>query len=939
MFSFLSKRKKLNKVVFTAIVLVFGFQLLKPATVFAQGGPTTVIEDLPRRIKQQTIDSVTMVTMNFLSRFIDKIAYDTAKALASGARGNKPVIYRGSPGEYMKKTASEASASAVDQLFKEKLGFGICKVPDINFRMNLQAGLRQIYGDRPQAECDWTDVKNNWQDFKEKNPNLDPAKADDKFVESFRKNTGYSKSGFGVAMKSTAAIGNTKIAGEQRARLERIVNESFKPVKDTISGDILTPSETTEEESKSVTQKARNEAQREGIQSALESGSVNAIAHGASVFVNTLAGSLLDQLLNGGLVPPRGGGSGSSGGGIASEFAGPASGYRQAAEKAFSFLVTNPPSVQLNQINLVNQFSTCPPEPEIRGKNNCVIGQGLAQAIQEANTGDPLTIEEALEQGLIENKPIVPPDHSLDKTRNCYKQGYCYSNIKKLRKARILPLGFEIAAKNADADQLSWTLKKVMDGFQDCNRGQGPMRDAEHPYCHLIDPNWIIKAPETMCVGNKEPGPQLTRSGSANRKKRCVNTKSCVKRGSDGSCQAYGYCVKEESTWQLPGESCPAQYNTCTTYFDEDNQAQSYLSRSLEFGECNAGNTGCRAYSLEKKNGDWLSSVETISQSNSGDQNLKLNEGRNKIVHFDDDISGKTCSKDQWGCSEFFAGNLIGTSTVEKTNEKIHLKQAPSYLSCYDADPSTAKTDRPQTIAEAKSAFNNSQQCENFASACVQEEVGCKDWDPVTQPGDSIPGKIGQNTCARECVGYGTFRQRATEFDPAVSQVSFIPDDGQSCPARFEGCSEFTNLAESGAGGERREYYTELTSCENPTGDNQKTFYTWEGREGEGFKLQKHQLAVYVDNQTSQPNEDDYTYIQNLLKKNSIPNFNPKQFFAEGTPKYNSFDKDQLQDFYKKCNENSYKKLIQNPRSPDAADPGCRAFYDEDGNAHYRLAS
>jgi len=935
MFSLFSNKKRTPLSIIGLIIFIIGFgvNILRPLPVHAQL-PVTVTSDPQRKIGKVIKNAASTMMIQFMSKFINKMAYDAATALSDAARGKKPAVYKKPAGKYLADTASDASADAINNVMEKNLGFGICSLPDIELKANLQVNLSNIFSEKkpPKPDCTWTDAAKSFGEFKKNAADLNPANADEKFMESFKENTSFQQSGLGVGLQTEAKIGETKIKAAQKADLERKINEGFKPIKDTISGNVKTPADVVKHESKAATEKEKKEAQQQSMGDALASGAIAALTQGVSIFVNTLASNLLDQLLN----PGKGGGLApeSEEGGFSSEFAGPAAGTREAAESAFSFLITDPPSAQLNQINLLSQLTACPSQPRLKSKYNCAMGQGLAQAIQNAQAGDPLTLQEALDQGIIENKPIIPPDHALNASRNCYKQGYCYSNIKKLRKARILPLGFEIAARNADPDQLSWTLKKVMEGFQDCNRGSGPIRDAEHPYCHLIDPNWVIKLPEQLCVGNEEPGPRLTREGGQLRNKRCVNIKTCIKgEGKNQECKGYGYCRKEENIWRLPGEQCPAHYNTCTTYFDDNNQAQSYLSRTLDFSSCSAGNVGCRAYSLEKKNGDWLSSVENISTSNSADLDLKLEEGRDKIARFDDDITDNTCSQESWGCTEFIEGEMVNTNTIEKTNQTTHLKQAPAYLSCYDSNPSTAETDRPQTITEAKSALNNNQQCSNFAAACVQEEVGCKNWDPVSQPGDELPAKIGNNTCPSACVGYGTFRQRETVFEPEINQLNFIPSDGESCSAQFEGCSEFTNIAERAEGGERLEYYTELQSCEEPTENNQKTFYTWSGQEGEGFKLERHQLAVYVDDPGT-GSEDDYDYLNDLLSSPAT-----SSIITTGSPKYNSFNQEQLQDFYTRCNEESYKTLIQNPRDPDAADPACRAYIDDSGETYYRLSN
>ena len=150
----------------------------------------------------------------------------------------------------------------------------------------------------------------------------------------------------------------------------------------------------------------------------------------------------------------------------------------------------------------------------------------------------------------------------------------------------------------------------------------------------------------------------------------------------------------------------------------------------------------------------------------------------------------------------------------------------------------------------------------NFARVCVEEEVGCQGYTPAVGNGPEVPGVVGNNICAAECVGYDAFQQEASNFDPEIYPLYFVPDRaranmenaGQVCSEQYAGCSEFTNLDTVGAGGEGLEYYTKIKYCEKPVEENgqiknRKTFYTWEGSASEGFVLRVHELKP-VDQET-----------------------------------------------------------------------------------------
>ena len=45
-----------------------------------------------------------------------------------------------------------------------------------------------------------------------------------------------------------------------------------------------------------------------------------------------------------------------------------------------------------------------------------------------------------------------------------------------------------------------YNTQKRWNGFNGCNFGNPDnLADAGHPYCRMIDPNWVIKYPETQC--------------------------------------------------------------------------------------------------------------------------------------------------------------------------------------------------------------------------------------------------------------------------------------------------------------------------------------------------------------------------------------------------------------------------------------------------------
>ena len=865
------------------------------------------------KIEQSIWGSAVQAILSGVSYFTNKFAYDSAVYLSSSAKGQKPVIYQDGFGSYLKKTLEESIMSAVEDL---SLNYGVnfCK-PDTRIQLFLNIGIQdllfpEIAAPTPPA-CTFREFKGNWSNAYYQTKNqlsgiLDAPPIEVAFLES----NNLADTDFGIAFGAIDLVRNKVSQDVEGAKNQRLEGQGIKPLMSPISDTIVTPWQTYAEAIKGVAPLAVEQNGIDGALWALGTGSTAAVISASGVFLNNLSSQLLQQVFTTGFFPDK---NRSSIAGDSASF-GSASfeDYRRAAEAAFSFFFTSVPIKQLNAYNIEIVFAACPENP---GLNNCVIDSGLQKALQIAKQGTPLTIQEAVKQGLLDpNKPFISPKRLLDHNdvRTCYLKGYCYSNLQKLRKVSVLPLGFELAALRADPDNLrDWTLGKVMAGFEDCTRdGDGnAIFDVAKPFCHLVDPNWVLKIPETRCESLVN-GPELLSSNISNRKEECVDVSTCVSEGENGECLGdFGYCTQEKNVWRIDGNTCPAEYATCTNYMSQGGEISSYLSRTVDYNECNADSVGCRAYSTEQKDSTWVSSADA-------DLNLK-NLGRNQTIYFGSEINATTCPESANGCSAFY------TLTADGAKDRLtYLKKAPDYLSCYDTKPITSEIDWPKTKADLSLLINDAK-CDAFAEVCLPSEVDCDSYTPLAG-GPTVPGVIGNNYCASECVGYDTFRQEPTAFAPIDYPLYFIPTDGDQCSVQYAGCDEFTNIEASSAGGETLEYYSDFKQCEKPDEGNDKVFYSWEGSVTEGFVLKVHHLSAI--------NSARRSYIVNLQMDGFV-----EDSLSIGSPAYNDDTKNALYKNYDSCNENNYNTLINDPFSINAASEDCRAFYDDAGSVFYRI--
>lgn len=865
--------------------------------------------------------------MNAATFFVRKVAYDTAVYVASGGKGQSALIFQDGIDGYLGNVALDTAAEAIHQI-GEPFGLNLCQLPDIRIQTFLQIGLREIYSESPTPNCTWTQFRSNIG-FDE-DGKWSPKVFEDKYgknaskliPQKFSDVVSVKQSDFGISLGAIGQIDRVTVGREQAAAIERIANQGIKDVTGLISGDIVTPAESIQKELGTLSAKEQADLSIEQLSGIYGTELLNLIPFAGQVFLNAFASTLLKNALSDGIVPER------------AQYSQNAFGIfrdnRAAAEAAF----TDFKGVDVGAIaeyDVISHFSACPKNPRL---NNCVMDADLARAVARGGIeGEAMTIQEAMDEGLLHPEwPLISPRREVDNTDvDCYKQAYCYSNIQKMRKARILPIGFEIAAFKADPDQTNlWTLKKVVENFDNCAPNGQPSN--QYPYCHLINPNWVIKAPAASCP-TEGFGPNLLTGRSPNRAPECIDLSTCVAKDADGKCISQGYCTKEKNTWNFVADSCRAEYATCRTYTRRTGSASSYLSRTLDYSQCTKDSVGCRAYSLEQNaQGQWLQRTQV-------DLALKQNlPGRNQVVYFNEKIRNYSCSKSDNGCHAFFTGlrdaneQLVTTGTgqfVQDPAKRVaYLKKAPDYLGCYDANLTTKRIDPPLTLTQIRSDVSQDARCNDFARVCLASEVGCESY---TQPADptapAIPGKVGANSCSSSCVGYDTYKQLDTKFERGQFPLYFVPTEAQLCSRENRGCDEFTNLDESSAGGEKLEYYTDIKYCEKPNANNQKAFYSWEGSDVEGFVLRVHNLRPMA--------QADTTYI--VGTNPNLGTANAATVFRPGSPAYADDMQQSIENNYRDCNEAAYLLRIQDRLDPAAAEPDCRQLYDDNGEVYYRM--
>ncbi|HLC70053.1 MAG TPA: hypothetical protein VJH75_03340 [Patescibacteria group bacterium] len=900
---------------FFIIVFVGSFVLVRPAKAF----PVTVLSDLQAQIqavyasiKDNIKQAIIQAAINALSSAMKKMAYDSAVWLASGGKGQSPFAHTSSFGDYMEQVADDAGGRFIEDL-GNGLHLNLCNIPDVRADLALRIGLKQRYNPDTaiKAECKFSEFIENWSSGDNWASQYGSEEA---LLKRFNASIRMEDTDFGIYLATSQQIDQTILRQQDAEKFERLEGGGWKAMKSLISGQTLTPAQQIQHEANANLPSAQTKRSEQQIGAALGSGSVAGITSAMSVFLNTLSSQMIKNFQTKGILP-FGLCLGETGGEhCKNDPEQPESiqriGGRRAAEALFAdYLSSKVHSV--SDYPILEEFIACD-DAYNASPNNCTIDQSFVKAVEEARYSDPLTIRQAVDKTLLNGswKLISPKNKALNNDKNCRNSAFCYNNIKKLRLAGILPLGFEIAALQADPDAPA-SLDDYLKGFGDCNyidpnnKALGIINDqSDKPYCHLIDPNWILKVDSARCNA-KVFGNEVAPSGDGSRMEECVDLSTCVGYNPDGSCYSYGYCLRSQNYWDFDLDNCDRQYATCKVFTDNTGNNVSYLARTLQTEDCNKENAGCTAYSLFMNlEGKWMAPYIPKDIQSFGVIWAWLEPYESTAVHFNGSVDS-SCSTQSAGCSAFKVAN--------SPDKVLSLKKAPNYLHCYDTTltgtVAVAQGNQwPETYADLqKVKAVASPECSNYAGVCIEEEVGCALYTPLSYLGRDIPGKFkpaevvaGQlqwnDQCDQSCVGYDAYKEMPSTYSSGYDPVYIIPSSNATCRIEDDGCSSFTNLSTAIGQQENVEYYSYLRACVNP-GNNvtAKNFYTYEGSIVGGYQLQVFTL----------------------------------QADSTGRPRYNP--ETERANYELQCNAALY--------SGGQASPDCRQFNDEAGLVYYALLS
>lgn len=582
--------------VFAAVcLLLVATSVGVPLAVSAQWTTTEVAspyEDTKTVVNETVEKPLTValfgVLVNFVTFIGQRIAYDAAVALATAGNGEEPLINLQDPQDYFTSLGEDVGGAAVDALSASleaaNIHFNLCNPKAPAIRLVLQLGIKSAFK-RPEPTCDWQNIAGNWEGF------VADSFGDDhpdqfllsNFAQAINPRTTDLTAGISLYTDIIDEANLSKSVGFA----DYLAKNGYKDVADVVTGAVKTPASVIEDTWKKSLPNDNQKQNQATFFAILQMKDVwkQLGLSMLSTFTNTLLSKFTDRIY-GGLFDVQI--DESSPFDVASiGFVGGV----EAAEAHFRSILSFSPT-KLDTYNIISEFTTCP-GTTTRQLNYCVMDSNFATAVGASDSGDPFTVQEAIDEGLLGGDwPLISPTDSRNIDYNCYTYGFCYANLVRMRLARVIPTGWEMAA-TLQGDSGGDTLQTVIDAFD----------DTASPYYHLIDPNWVLKYPTSQC--NALMAGQLVSDAGSSRGNECVDAPSCIREDASGTCVGgYGYCAREQNSWNFRGTDCPEEYATCLAFDNGNGTDGAWLLNTTDSSNCTADNAGCLWYSTEKEEGD-----------------------------------------------------------------------------------------------------------------------------------------------------------------------------------------------------------------------------------------------------------------------------------------------------------------------------------------------
>ncbi|MEI7452413.1 MAG: hypothetical protein WCK37_04415 [Candidatus Falkowbacteria bacterium] len=690
-------KKKLSGVLLL-VLIAFGFLMpnishATPADTI--GGPVAIIRKVTDVVQSKFKDTLQKVGSALLkgaiSKALNKIAIDAATYAGSGGEGQKPLFVTKGLGAYMKDIGDNAIGDAMEQ-FAQGTGINICS-PNLDFKLKIGLGLSALTEQKRPSDsaCKFSTMSQNWKnDINAKWAAFQSPDLLKNVAGSFSLSAPAGINASYSVLSGAADTSKTKVNDATNGQL--IGKGWLTPTN--IGGQVTTAPGQAEADLANIKQTQ---------QASLLQTTGNVFVDAGKVFVNQLAVTAFNRALKklatgdvGNIIPgvtvgsddwwhkqimavttcdrtPLDGCNASSkndqdqskcyagyscnsdckcvddNAAVAStdNLYNPNAVNNTGGIKAITQSLQTFAKPKFNvqaDLNVLASLNSCPDAgPYGVGPTDCVLDDKFMQAVQEKKT-----VAEAISEGTLDPTWKMTADDN-----KTYQDAYTMRDIKILGQYRILPVGWQqIIATSTINKNPNITLGDAMACFDpnDAYTNFSPNFNSDGNgdiWCQgLVDPNWVLKAPQTQCaklgVGNQLLSKDVTTEGVliTRNDNYCADVQSCISENKDGSCNKFGYCTQEKRTWNFASDACDPVYNTCNTYVGSDGTQASYLANTLDYSNCTGNQAGCKSYATT---GIYSSSSNTM---NWGTDNLKY---FNKTVGI--------CDAGNEGCSGFIRTN------------------------------------------------------------------------------------------------------------------------------------------------------------------------------------------------------------------------------------------------------------------------------------------
>jgi len=449
---------------------------------------TEVIDKVKEVAKKSLVSALSAEMVNLLSMMAGQLASNTAIWVASGGNAESPLFNSLPPADYFKYAGAAVLSDIYNEVVIENFEDGL--FPSLNIYLPtdpdvLQAvrlGIKSITI-APEISFEYPSIKNNWSSYlaSVSSTNLEPEEKTAQILSIMAESFDPDVNELSAITQLQLHTVTTVYSEAQKEDEQLTANNGFMAIEHYITGQIETGASMVEAELTKAL-----EIQKDlpfNLSTSLMANSDTLISIGinaGTIFTNTIFSELMNKLQGGLFEDIVFDDSNPFDPDSAIEYS------RDRIVDVFKSLTSFKP-LEITDYSLLSELATCP--SLFRGSSvglyNCALDSSFVSAIALSRTGATVTLQDAIDEGYVDGGwPLIP---SSDSARNqdpkCYTYGFCHSNLVKLRKARIIPIGWELAAEsdfNSDTDPV--TLQEAIDGFYTCN-GDGEIDDA-NPWCH-----------------------------------------------------------------------------------------------------------------------------------------------------------------------------------------------------------------------------------------------------------------------------------------------------------------------------------------------------------------------------------------------------------------------------------------------------------------------